>query len=206
MGKEKGLPPKKRAVSLVPKGGNQWVTDPRQALFLAYYKDPKSTTFANATQSALRAGYKSEYAEAIINQMPQWLSGYLGNTSSLLSKAERNLEEFIDLPNETQAVGMYGPIFEKIKEKVPNGTFKNGKPKFKTVTKKVPVMALNPKVMKIKQDSSHFIAETVGKSKYNKRNDDGGDIYNVIVFANGQQSKIAKRILGGGSVGDTASA
>ena len=41
--------------------GNQYKPDPRQALFLKHYLDPKSPTFSNALQSALKAGYEQEY-------------------------------------------------------------------------------------------------------------------------------------------------
>ena len=41
--------------------------DPRQTAFLTYYLDPKSETFSNALQSGLKAGYKQEYAENILN-------------------------------------------------------------------------------------------------------------------------------------------
>lgn len=188
-----------------PYGANQWIGDPRQQLFLAYYKDPKSPTFSVATQSALRAGFTKEYADNILGLQPTWLSEALGGASPLLAKAERNLQEFLELPNETQAMGMYGPIFETKKSKVRAGEFKNGKPKFKMVKERVPVMVLNSKIMKIKQDSSHFIASTVGRKKYGPRAGDGGNIFNVMIFANEQRDRIAKRIIGGGSVGNQPS-
>lgn len=183
-------------------GANQWVADPRQQFFLAYYKDPKSPTFSNALQSALKAGFAPNYAKNILDTLPEWLRESVGN-SPMLEKAERNLKQFLDLPNETQAMGMYGPVFETVKEKIQVGEFKNGKPKFKTVKKRIPVMTLNSKVMKIKQDSSHFVAETIGKKKYRKVGGDGAQIFNVFVFENEQRARIAKRIVGGGHAGDT---
>lgn len=183
-----------------PYRANQWVADPRQQLFLAYYKDPKSPTFCNARQSALRAGFAENYADNILDQQPTWLMESLGGMSPLLAKAERNLEEFLELPNETQAIGMYGPMFQTIKKKIQDGNFKNGNPKFKTIKEKIPVMSLNPKVMKIKQDSSHFIAETIGKKKYSKRVGDTAPIFNIFMFAHEQRSRVAKRIVGGGSI------
>lgn len=71
---------------------NQYVADPRQTLFLSYYLDPKSQTFSNALQSALKAGYAQEYAESITSQLPDWLSESLGDNNRL-RKAEKNLEE-----------------------------------------------------------------------------------------------------------------
>lgn len=65
---------------------------PQQEAFLAFYTNPKSETFSNALQSALKAGYKQEYAESITAQMPEWLLENLGDMRRL-RKAEKNLEE-----------------------------------------------------------------------------------------------------------------
>jgi hypothetical protein len=69
--------------------------DPRQSLFLAYYIDPKSATFSNAYQSALKAGYEEEYASTILNQDLAWLSESLSD-ASLLNKAEKRLNQILD--------------------------------------------------------------------------------------------------------------
>jgi len=69
--------------------------EPRQIEFLKHYLDPKSKTFSNALQSALKAGYSQEYSENITNQCPNWLSENLGN-AKLLSKALKNIEELLD--------------------------------------------------------------------------------------------------------------
>lgn len=71
--------------------------DPKQELFLASYTDPKSATFGNALQSALKAGYKQEYAEKITYVMPDWLSENIGR-HRMLKKAEKNLKEVQELP------------------------------------------------------------------------------------------------------------
>jgi hypothetical protein len=76
--------------------GNQHVPDPRQSTFLSYYLDPKSETFSNAYQSALKAGYSEEYATNITGQMPDWLSDSLSD-ASLLAKAEKRLNQILDL-------------------------------------------------------------------------------------------------------------
>ena len=192
------MPVNKELRKTNPNGANQWVADPRQQLFLAYYKDPKSTTFSNARQSAIRAGFSGEYADNILALQPEWLSEAIGGTSPLLALAEKNLKEFLELPNETPAMGAFGPVLEKVK--VQDGTFKNGKPKFKTVKK--PVMALNAKIMKIKQDTSHFIAERIGKKKYGNRAGEGGTAVNILVLNNEQRTRVAKRVIvGGGSAG-----
>lgn len=69
---------------------------PQQELFLANYTNPKSETFSNALQSALKAGYTQEYSESITAQMPDWLSENLGDMKRL-RKAEKNLDEVQNL-------------------------------------------------------------------------------------------------------------
>ena len=76
---------------------NQYKVDPRQALFLSYYLDPKSETFSNALQSALRAGYEQEYAENITSLMPDWLSESIAELN-MVHKAEKNLNNIMELP------------------------------------------------------------------------------------------------------------
>lgn len=74
--------------------GNQYKADPRQSIFLSCYLDPKSETFSNALQSALKAGYEQEYAENITSLMPDWLSEAIGDMN-LIKKAEKNLLYFL---------------------------------------------------------------------------------------------------------------
>ena len=69
---------------------------PQQSDFQRYYFDPKSPTFSNALQSALKAGYSQETSENITNIMPKWLSEMLGKKKRLVMKAEKRLEEAID--------------------------------------------------------------------------------------------------------------
>lgn len=64
---------------------------PQQQTFLKVYLDPKSPTWGNALQSALKAGYAQEYAENITHLMPNWLSEAIGQTK-MVQKAERNLD------------------------------------------------------------------------------------------------------------------
>jgi len=71
--------------------------NPQQELFLSYYTDPKSETFSNACQSAIKAKYSKEYAENITSLMPGWLSESMGDMKRL-RKAERNLDEVQNLP------------------------------------------------------------------------------------------------------------
>lgn len=111
--------------------------DPRQAQFLALYVDPKSETYSNALQSALKAGYAQEYAENITHLMPDWLSEKLGS-NKMLNKAERNLDEFLDLDPWITHTNSEGEEYQK----------------YSTET------------LKTKADITKFVASTVGKAKY----------------------------------------
>lgn len=78
-----------------PKGANQYKPDPRQALFLANYLNPKKDTFGNAYQSAIKAGYEHGYAKEITSAMPTWLEENT-RTEYIVKRAEKNLQEFLD--------------------------------------------------------------------------------------------------------------
>ena len=82
-----------------PEGYNQYMINPKQDLFLSYYLDPKSETWGNALQSALKAGYSDEYAKNMTGQMPSWLSESIKDTS-LLQTALNNLNEFLNNTDE----------------------------------------------------------------------------------------------------------
>ncbi len=117
--------------------------DDKQILFLSKYLDPKSKTFSNALQSALAVGYSRSYAESICNLCPDWLSENIGKRKYLLVKAERNLDEHLDLD---------------IRDK-----------------------KINSGVLAIKHKATEFVAETLGKEMYSKRNEitgaDGKDFF-----------------------------
>lgn len=74
---------------------------PQQEKFLAEYTNPKSDSFSNAVQSALKAGYTENYANNITGLMPEWLFENIGDMKRL-RKAERNLDEVqnLDIYNE----------------------------------------------------------------------------------------------------------
>jgi hypothetical protein len=69
---------------------------PQQEKFLQYYTDPKSETFSNATQSAIKAGYSQDYADNITALMPNWLLESIGDMK-MLRKAEKRLNQILDL-------------------------------------------------------------------------------------------------------------
>lgn len=81
-----------------PNKANQYKPDPRQGLFISYYLNPKSKTFSNAYQSAIKAGYKEKFAINILNQDLKWLQEYLDSDKydRLLKKAEKNLDTLLD--------------------------------------------------------------------------------------------------------------
>jgi hypothetical protein len=83
-----------------PNGSNQYNLDPRQKLCWDLYINPKSTTFGNGLQSAIKAGYDDEYAEQITTR-PWFLEKV--RRLNLLNKAERNLDNILDLPLEEKA-------------------------------------------------------------------------------------------------------
>lgn len=144
---------------------NQYTApDPRQALFLSYFLDQKSESFSKIMQSGIRAGFSEEYSKNLMSLMPKWLSNSIEDTS-LLDRAVRNLSETLDLKEEVQAMGAFGPIFAK-QIKIEKFKDKKGKIKTRNKIEKVPVMVINPKLLKIKTDVSQFIAETVGRSRF----------------------------------------
>lgn len=129
--------------------------DDRQLKFLEYYLDPKSETYTNALQSALKAGFAQQYAESITAQMPAWLLEALGKEQRL-AKAEKVFDECLTM--ETKTVIKKGEIEVEIND---------------------------PQLLKIKQDTAKFLAETIGKDKgYTKRGEltgkDGQELKFVV--------------------------
>jgi len=94
---------------------NQYTPDPRQSLFLQYYLDPKSETFSNGLQSALRAGYELEYAKTLVSQMPDWLSENI-KYENIVKKAEKNLEEFMGIEDNKIRSDMTKFALERLKK------------------------------------------------------------------------------------------
>lgn len=79
-----------------PNGANQWTLDPRQKLCWDYYVNPKSETFGNVTQSALRAGYEESYADTV--SQSEWFCAKLWKLNSV-SKAEDTFKKILELPS-----------------------------------------------------------------------------------------------------------
>lgn len=115
-----------------PNGANQYQLDPRQKMCWDLYINPKSATFANAKQSAIKAGYDPDYADQITTI--DWFLGRIRRLN-MLNKAEKVLDETLEMPIETIIVG---------DEKE--------------------VVVTSPALLKIKQDTAKFIAERLGKA------------------------------------------
>lgn len=73
-----------------PNGSNQYLLDPRQKLCLESYINPKSETFGNARQSAIKVGYELDYADQITSAT--WFKDKLRRLN-MLGKAENVLDK-----------------------------------------------------------------------------------------------------------------
>lgn len=176
MAKALTKPKKERKTN--PNGVNQHTEpDPRQALFLSLYMDPKSPTFGNAYQSALAAKYSEPYAAQITAILPDWL---VENTRkrSFVEKAERHLEEVLNLPNIAQAMGAFGPVFEK-KESFSMKRLKNGKMKKVKKVEKIPVMVPQVAVIKQKTEVSKLVLPAHSPDVYGKKDKGSSFIFNI---------------------------
>jgi hypothetical protein len=73
--RRQGLATKNRTQTDKPKNANQWISDIRQDKFAQNWLDPSSETFANAYQSALKAGYSAAHAKQITStaQSLEWV-------------------------------------------------------------------------------------------------------------------------------------
>lgn len=126
--------------------------DKRQTDFLLFYLDPKSATYANAYQSALNAGYSENYASQITARTNEWLTDAVRKRELMLVKAERNLDETLDLETEVDIIGLSGPILN------PQGQ---------------PLKRTSTELLKIKHDATKFVAERLGKKFYAVRQEIG---------------------------------
>lgn len=141
-----------------PNGANQYLLDPRQKKCWDLYVNPKSKTFGNAYQSAVEAGYTDTTSARITTE--QWFLEKI-RRMNMLSKAEKVLDETLEIDPMQPAVGAFGPIYDK-------------------KTKKR-VFEMNAHVLKVKQDTAKFVAERLGKNDgYSSRNEltgaDGKDL------------------------------
>lgn len=68
----------------------------KQALFINLYTDPKSATFGNARQSALKAGYSKNYANRITVDNQQAIMAIACKAERMIMQAECNLMKFLE--------------------------------------------------------------------------------------------------------------
>ena len=83
---------------------------PQQIEFAMRYYFPDSTTYGNALQSALKAGYSQEYAESITTRNLDWMEKILSeivgrpeDKQSLVVKAKKVLNKALDSEDEKLA-------------------------------------------------------------------------------------------------------
>jgi len=93
--KTRALEDKKEGATTNPYGANQHMFDPRQKLCWELYCDPKSPTFGNATQSAVKAGFEFGTANQITVQ--PWFLGKLRDLNRL-DTAKKKLDEIMAVP------------------------------------------------------------------------------------------------------------
>lgn len=113
----------------------------RQLECLRLYSDPESATYGNSAASAREAGFSDSYALNVTNLKPQWLTEGIeiekAKKIRLVKKAERNLEEALDIDPNTESVTDDGSI----------------------------VRGLNPKLSKIRTEAAVFVLKTQGKER-----------------------------------------
>jgi len=132
---------KEKKTKTNPNGANQYMIDPRQKRCWDLYVNPKSKTFGNALQSAIEAGYTQKTANQITTQ--EWFIGKLRRLN-MFSKAERNLDECLDMDIEEIAFVKGIPLRDK------EGNF---------------IIKKNVNLLRLKQDTSKFVAERLGKNE-----------------------------------------
>jgi hypothetical protein len=77
-----------------PYNANQYQLDPRQKLCWDNYTNPKSETFGNATQSAIKAGYTDGTADTITTT--EWFIGRLWRLNAT-STGEKKMKQLLEL-------------------------------------------------------------------------------------------------------------
>lgn len=144
----------------------QELLDPRQISFLQFYTDPGSDTYANAKQSAIKAGFSEAYADNITHLLPQWLSDSIGQEATK-ALAQRHVDEVLQVPILVPAMGPFGPITRKI----PTGKFKKVRKKNKKtgeyeivdveIMDEEPVMVYSSSLMDKKSKIAMFALESL---------------------------------------------
>lgn len=112
--------------------------DPKQALALDNYRNPRSATFGNLSQSMIKAGFGVKYSTTMAKKdHPQWLTQGVLDDVQLLQKSERTLHYHV------------------------GKRFKDGKKSSGDIDE-----------MKMGLDASKFVLKTLGKSKYDSKEEE----------------------------------
>lgn len=79
---------------------NQWQNTPQQLLFMEAWLTPTSPTFGNAYQSALKAGYKDNYARQISSNAVgnKWLKEFANKTNFTDEHILQGIQEIYSNP------------------------------------------------------------------------------------------------------------
>lgn len=177
--------------------GKLQVNDPKAQLFIVYYFDPKSDSFGSIRGSAIRAGFAESYADNLLNLAPKWLKTildfYRDKHERMVAKAERNLEEFLDMDPMVQAMGPFGPIYEKEgtgKYKIVRDR-KTGEEREEEIMKLIPIYVPSATKLKLKQDTSKFVAERLNKKKFGNQSQTA-NIFNTFNLTQEQMARVAK--------------
>jgi len=93
-GNNKGVAPSKRKVGAI---SNQWQSNPKQNLFMQLYISPESTTFGNAYQSAIQAGYNKHYANQIASPAinNKWMQAYANKSNITIDHIRESIADVI---------------------------------------------------------------------------------------------------------------
>ena len=75
-------------------GGKPLIVDPRQSRCISLYTNPKSDTFGNLYQSALKSGYEHTYCRNLSEKKPEWLTEGLSLNVDMIKRAEKNLVKY----------------------------------------------------------------------------------------------------------------
>lgn len=163
--------------------------DLRQDLAWENYIDPRSSTWNNAKKSAIKAGYSEKTASCIT--VERWWIERVENLAKMLPLAEKNLMEDMTMDTETFIVMDSKP--KKRKKKKGDDDDDDFDEEESNETPQI-IKMINPKLRKIRQDASIFIAETVGRKRYHKKFEIEGNSKINLVEGNEQIDKLfAKR-------------
>lgn len=132
--------------------------DPRRDECWKHYLNKDGNSYGNAYLSAIKAGFGKGHAKQITTQ-EWWL--VKARKLHLLDKAEKVLDEDLEMETVVPVIGMFGPIIDK-------------------ETKK-PLKKIDPDLRRIRQSSATFITSRLGKNQgYSTRSEltgaDGKDL------------------------------